>query len=384
MSHVIINSISTPFLDGLIEAYPTVNTFYFKDGEYHLVDTLRINKPGLRFVSLSHNSYAVKIIQDTENKNAFEIFENNISLSHLSIYITGTCACVNFVDCNWTNTRNCRFYGDQDYAVSYVTSTNNESEIDIFINGNFNTNNIFDDNIIYTPNVGNSILVSLQKNCSVRNNIIRGGKILVNLTDNSTINNNYLLESVVHGIQCSLPCSNLQINNNMIKQSTNASINLNLSEAYNIHKDSIVDICIANNTIKNSNFIAIEINNAKNIDIKNNNLKWTQEHGIYLVKSSFVNIFDNNIIKTSRGITVDVDTTDCNVHNNIIYSIVPFTSSNGIFCETNTSNNNIYDNTIKGQYQGSPLSDLSVNNIIGENILIDHVSFSEEILNLIE
>lgn len=384
MSHVIINSISTPFLDGLLDAYPNANTFYFKDGEYHLVDTLRVNRSGIKFVSLSHNSSLVSIIQDTENKNAFEVSNNNVTFSHLSISVKGTCACINFVDCNWTNTRNCRFYGDQDYAISYIVSTNTDPEIDIFNNGGFSTNNNFDDNIVYTPSVGNAALFSLQKNCSVRNNIIRGGKIFVNLSADSAVNNNYVLDSVVHGIQCSLPCSDLQINNNVISQSTNASVNLNLSEAYSLHKDANVNISVNNNTIKNSNFIAVEINNAKNVDIRNNKIKWIQEHGVYLVKSENIIVHDNNIVKTSRGITVDVDTNNCTIDNNTVYSIVPFMSMNGIFCEANTSGNSVNNNIIKGQYSGDAFSDLSISNTSSNNSIIKHVTFSEEILNLIE
>lgn len=384
MNHIVINPISTPNLDGLLDAYPDKNTFYFKNGDYHLTEPIVVNRTGVRFISLSYESSSVNIYQDSENKNAFDVHADNVTFAHLSVHVTGTCACISFYNCNWTNTENCRFYGDQDYAISYVGPTNGDPEIDNYNNNVFNINNTFDNNIVYIPNVGNALLFSLQKYGAIRNNIIRGGMVLLNLLSDVIINNNYVFESLLQGIRCSLPCNNIQINGNNITKATNAAVNLILSDAYLVHKDIINNVDISHNSINNSKFIGIEINNGKNINISNNKIKWTQEHGVYVVRSDNITVENNNIVKMTRGVTLDVDTTNCNVNNNTTYSVIPFTSINGVFCETMTDNNNVNNNTLKGKYQGDAVNDLSETNSVNGNNHIENISFNEEVLNLID
>lgn len=383
MASVTINPVSNYNLDNLLIAYPNVSTFYFEDGDYELTTKMMINKPGIRFIGISYNSSKVNIRQITPNESAIHVTSDNCSLAYISLHVTGTASCLVVQNSNWNNIENCKMYGDADFVVAFVGPSGTDSEIDKFLNGVFDMHNIFDNNIVYTLQTGNSILYSNQQYGSIRNNIVRGGKIHLSLTDNCMISNNYVQDSPIQGIYCSMPITNTCINLNRITKSQNSAIHMVLLPLYDSHKALIQNIDVSHNIIRDSAGMGLEINNVTNITVSHNDIKWAATHGIYILTSDHVNVRNNKIVKMQRGIIIDVDATLNTIEDNVFYSTLPFTSINAIFCEASSNNNTINNNTFKGTYQAEPFKDIGVDNTESGNTHNDHISFNDEILNLI-
>lgn len=383
MTSIVINPISNKNIDNLLIAYPSVSTFYFEDGEYEITTKLTINRNGIRFIGVSYDSTKIHIKQLTPNESGIQIDNDNCSLSYISIEVSGTSSCLIIKNSDWCNIENCKFFGDADFVVAFIGPDGVESEIDKFINGTFDKYNVFDNNIVYANAPGSGILFTNQQFGSIRNNIIRGGKIHISLIDQSMISDNFIQESIIQGIYCSMPITSTNINRNNIVKSTNSAIHLILLPIYVNHKALIKNVDVSGNIIRDSAGISLEINNINNITVTNNDIKWTETHAVYILSSNNVTVSGNKIVKMQRGIIIDVDSNNNLIDNNTFYSTRPFTTINAVFCEASASNNTIANNVFKGTYQSEPHKDIGVDNVSSGNTHIEHISFNDEILNLI-
>lgn len=385
MSNVLLNSTINKILDNILIAYPQNTTFYLQDGQYKLNDTLLLNKDSLRLIGISGHPENVHIIQKNESSDAIRIKGNNISIENISIDTSNVKGmCIIAENSNWINIKNCYFYGNEYNHTIYFGGPNNNSieQIDMFLENKLNNNNTFDNNIICTKPSGTSLTFNLQIFCTIRNNIIRGGKISCFLLKDSMITHNNIIDSDNIGIQCQLPFKNVNIENNYIKNSKNASINLKTPDNLLENVNDTENIYVSNNNITECKYIGIELNNTKNIIITKNIIKWTRDISIYLLKSDTINIKDNEFIQFKKGIYADSDNDKIIILNNKLYSVFPYLSDHSISISEESNNSTISNNNIYGIHNSVEIKNLSSDSIIKDNTITRYLSLQDEILYL--
>jgi parallel beta-helix repeat protein len=381
---VVINELSNKNINNILQIYPNETTFYFENGDYELTEQLNINKPNIRLIGLSGDAKDVHIHQTIVDNNGLNITADNIVINYLSIHVEeGEGVCLSHANANWSNIENCHFYGSNtNFTVYFAGPSVNAGQdtIDGFLNDHLDMHNVFDNNIVYTRWEGDAISFSLQKYGSVRDNIVRGGKIAIYMVKQCLVTSNSLYDSSAHGIICSLPSHDLSIENNYIRNSASASINVSLQIEHGLFINENHGIVIRNNKIENSGYIGIEINNANNIIIENNNIKWTKQFGLYILKSSNIHIKNNNISQFTRGIHMDVDSSENIVEHNRLYSVYPNISEHAIVLESMVNHCTINENHISGKFISSQIKDIGSDNIVTSNITDDHHTYHDEIL----
>lgn len=386
MNHIVVSTLAHPNIDNLLEAYPSNNIFYFENGEYSLTATLTINRPGIRFCSVSGNPDDVKIVQTSFSDNAINIQYSNFTMDSISVvHDEGEGMCLYQGDANWTNIENCKFYGNATNHTVFFAGPAYASLDDLvllFNNEQFNSFNNFDNNIIYTKTGGTSITYNLQQHGCIKNNIIRGGKVSSYMMNNCVINHNFIYESGSNGISITGLMKNVNVFQNLIKKTETSSINIKLTDDLLLHRDLCTNIIIDNNSIKDCKYISIELNKINNITIKNNNIKWTTDLGIFMVDCNNITINDNDLIQYRRGVHVDIDSHAIEINNNNFYSVFPKISEHSIAIEDLTHTINVVNNTIYGMHLSSVTKDVTGANIFSGNTVNDNIAFNDEIIKL--
>lgn len=384
MKIIKLNSALNSNLDNIFSVYSDVACFYLEKGDYTLTKELEIVSDNIKLIGLTDNPDDVKIRQLTNNKNVLHVRANNASIQNISFYASqGDSVCLSQRNSNWINIEDSIFYGnDTAYSVIFSGSQQNSNVIDAYKNNEFSLNNIFDNNIVYSL-CGLCISISFQNYISVRDNLFRGGKLEQFLNRSSIFTHNIFHNSSSHGIFISLPSNDITINNNFIKNTTEASIKVNLSNDYLSEKDTITGIVIENNLIVDCKYIGIEVVNSNNINIGNNILKWIGEFGVFFLSTVNSSISANNIIQSRRGIHIDNSCDNNLLLGNNIHSIYTSISEHAIALEATTLNNTISNNNIYGEYSSVAIKNISDSNTESNNTIMFNISFNDHVLQLL-
>lgn len=387
MQHIILNSISNQNLDEILGAYPDYNIFYLEAGEYRITKMLNLNRAGIRLIGVTNKAEDVHIRQIVPTENGIHISANNVGIESISIHNeNGEGMCLSHGNANWASINNCHFYGNGINHTVYFSGPpipEGKTIPDMFIEDRLDMHNTFDDNIIYTNVGGDSFGFNLQKFGTIRDNIIRGGPIKGFLLKDCLITNNHIFDSTKQGLSISLPAVNIQIENNFIKNSTAASFNLKTPDDLVGYIDQTNNITIKNNIIKGCEYIAFEIDKAKNIVIVDNIMLKTRDFGIYLLRTSNIEARNNRFIQNRRGVHIDIDSSNNIIDDNEFYSVQPTLTEHAILLEQSTTLNTIINNSIHGMYLSSEINNLGIDNNVANNIYKSYITFTDEILKLL-
>lgn len=386
MLNQIINSIAHPILDNLLVAYPNTKNFYLKPGTYQITQTLNLNIEGVRLIGLTRNPDDVQIIQTSTTANTINISNDNIRLEYLSIHGENSQGiCIYQSNCNWTNISTCHIYGNGTNHTVYFGGPNiptDSSQPAMFDNNILNQNSSFENNIVYTLSGGNAVTINVQNNCSIRDNIIRGGPISVFLLKNSIIIDNYVIDSGKQGIFINLPVNDVNVENNTIHRSSASAIKLATPSNLPNYINNTQALTIQNNCSAYGQYIGIEINNATNINITNNRILYSTSFAMYLLNANTNNISNNLMMQFTRGIEIDANATNNTVTNNSFYSVYPLNSEHAIVLEDNSTTNTITDNYTYGKFTSDAINDMGQNNTITGTNSLQYISFTDEISKL--
>lgn len=381
MQTVVIDPLDTPNIDHLFNDSTITKTFFFKDGEYTVTKQINISGKNVRMIGLSGNASAVHLIQETVDQNLLNITGDNFTMSDMSLHSEeGDTVCLSQSGSSWSHITNCHFYGSDTNFTVYFAGPDvaaGQETIDAYTNNLLDTNNIFDNNVIYTKWSGDAVSFSLQRFGSLRNNIIRGGKLAVYMVKDSTISHNYAWDSSAHGIICSLPCNKVEISNNVIRKSSSASISLRAQLEHGDFNTDDHDLVIKNNTITDCKHIGIEVNSGHNIVIDGNVVIAAAQTSIYLLRCSGVSLKNNTCVGSDNIVVIDIESTLNSVTNNTLYSVFPKESHHAVLVEATSTGNEISSNTTRGRFVSVPIQEISV----GDNVVTNndhHLYVSQE------
>ena len=327
MSKLILNCINHPNLDFLKDKFEDYCIIILEKGTYSLGQTLVLEKEGTRIMGATGIAEDVHLIQES-NQDGIVIRGKNIALHGISVHVkTGENICLVNQSSHWTDVQNCTFYGsDQYFAVYYVGPEHllaGQETIVAYQNGALDSNNIFDNNIIYATWTGDSVSFSLQKNGSFRNNLVRGGKVAIYMCKTCQVTNNYVTDSTTNGIFVSLPSVDLMINENFVSRCVQSGISIRKQLEHGDYNDLVNNITLKGNIILDTQFHGMEINDCHQVVVSGNEVKVVKEDGIYLLHSSDAMVNNNVIINARTGIVMDITSGPGQVKNNQIYSIEP-------------------------------------------------------------
>jgi parallel beta-helix repeat protein len=353
------------YIDEVLNASENNQIFMLEKGNYYLRNPIRFeNKKNITVRSITGNPNDVSIIQEGTftNPDTAEIIHYDGLIINNSEYITIDCLtlsvnktegnpiCAVCSGSDHIKITNSRFYGSNNNFCIYFSGpsdvTAGQETIDAYNSNTLCRNNIFEKNMVISYFVHDSLVFALQSDGIVRNNIVYGCRIAIYMVRDTICYNNYSYNSTSNGITCSVPCHNLDIANNVIRNS--ASTGINFMEQLE-HGDTPIDVFninIVDNTVVDC-LNGIDVIDCKNCNVKNNSIRNSVENGITTLKSEFCDISDNKVINCTNGINVSVDTYNCKVNNNVIYNYNPLNSSkNGIKLEKNTGDNEIKNNIL--------------------------------------
>lgn len=367
MDTIILNIEIIPNLDNLFTIYPNYESYILMPGEYHITRDLVINKPNIKLIGKTHDYNHVVIYQDDPERNSLVLDADNIVIRNISIYNKiGNGTCLTVQDANYSIIENCHFYGNiNDFTIYYAGPSNliaGQPVLDAYQTNKLCKFNTFANNCIYTEWTGDAISYSLQSNGIFSNNIVRGGKIAIYMCKNTCVTGNYVYDSTSNGIFISLPSHNVYVDNNKIMNPLYSGIVVRNQVEHGIFDNKLNKITIKNNIINNAKFHGIEINNLDTSDLSNNIIYFVSNYGIYSLKSSNLNITQNDIYGANKGLYLD-NTTNTKINNNGIYSIFLRKTSDAIYIyESN-------DNVITGNTGYGDFTSVIINNVQGTNII---------------
>lgn len=377
-------------IDDIVQRHPTITNFFLLPGSYHLTRQLEIDREDIVFCGLGDASQ-VHIYQDTADSNAIVIRSSRVSVHHLSIHCeNGTGIALTHADVDRCQTEHCHIYGSESYFAVYIAGPSVAVGADTFAAFDSNAlsaGNVFDNNIVYCKWGGDAVSFSLQRDGSVRNNIVRGGKIAAYMTRNCVVSNNRVLDSQSHGIICSLPSTDVMIANNYVVRSVASAIAVKPQNEHGEYTGTgDANICICGNRIAACQYIGVEIENANTTVVEKNDVRHCTEQAIYVLRSVNVDVRENRLVGFDRGILFDVETEQCSADNNILYSIFPNVSKHGVMLESTARNNIVTNNTLRGPFLSEPIKDVNTTteplNAVDavSNNVDDYINYHEETL----
>lgn len=362
-------------IDSIFTLLPTVSTFIFMPGDYHLTDTLHITKNNVILTSDEKYAKDVHIYQDNSEKDGIAVNADGVEISHLSIHNhqPGKVA-LTIADSNNTTVKNCYIYGNtSSFSVFYAGPKNltaGQSTLDAYTNGNLDSGNAFLNNVIYTKWTGDSISFSLQKNANFSGNIIRGGKVSIYMCQNSNITGNIVFDSTSNGFYVSLPSKNLNIVGNKIYECAASGIKFANQTEHGVYPPTSSFITVTGNKIYDAKYYAIELNSAIDVTIDNNNFISTDIYTIYAYQSSNIRITNNLMSYFKVAIWIE-NSNNFTIDKNLICMIYPDETDN-ILKIVDTNNVAFTNTTIKGCGSNVLYSvDSTSANFVADNITVD-------------
>jgi hypothetical protein len=367
-------------LNQVLNAFQDINTFVLEPGDYHLTDTLDIVRPNVTIIGSTNYCEDVHIFQNSPDKNAINIKADNVCIKFVSVHaVNGTGVCLLQSNSNWVSVNHCTFYGpSNDFAVNFAgRSTAVGTLLEKFNSNEFDHNNSFDYNIVYSQNSNNGLSIYMQRDFSSKHNVIRGGRIMLTLCRSIMVSDNRIYDSPSNGLLCNLPSDLITIEKNQFKDCTLSSIVVKPLEEgmgplnYNLE--------IKNNKIRNSKYFGIELNQANQVKVIGNEILWTTDFAIYVLRSTGVEIGANICSHFRRGIVADVENDAVDIHGNQLYSVFPDQSEYGIMVETTAVNITVEGNHLSGEYLSGEIKDIDETNTVQNNTVSKHHSYNKEL-----
>jgi len=379
METLILDSANNSCLDDLINKYANIDIFYLKPGTYTITKPLDINKDGIRIMGYSNSAKDVHIKQITNDKNAINIYSNNVTIKYISIHIPydSKGICLAQTNSNWVDIEDCIFYGGENYCVYVSNNVKDDEKIKIL----YSISNLFNNNIIYAKNSGKAVFYGFQEGGSVKNNIVRGGGITFQIINKCLITNNIVSDSSEIGLLLYLPSFNSYIVGNSIKKSKKSGISIkkltNFDE-YDLEKKH--DIILEKNTISDSEYFGLEINNGNGLTIQKNCINKSNENSIYCLRTENSNINSNILCIFKKGIMIDLESNNNIIDKNTLYSIYADEAEFGIGTHVECEQNKIENNLITGIYiSGQFIKKQGEQNTFNNNELREYISYIDEL-----
>lgn len=379
---LVLSATTTPYIDNIIALNPGIKTFIFNPGTYSMINILKIQTDDIQFVGYTGIAKDVQIIQ-TVNYDGILLQANNIVLQDITItcIFSGRCALI-AASANNTLVSGCTFYCTHDtFGIYYAGPSGlaaGQSTLTAYTNYTLDTGNIFYNNIVYSDYSGDSVSYSLQYDGQFVKNFIRGGKVALYMCRNINMYNNTLVDSTSNGIYISFPSDNLTLLNNTISNTTYSSIIMKNQIEHGTFTPYSYNILIRYNTIFGSKFYGIEMNNASDITIIDNNIVAGKVYSIYSYASDTLTISTNKIAYFSTGIFFE-DTHNCNVISNNMMSMFPDLGQNGIKLTNTSTGSTIDTNMMQGKYVYDLIADSGTGNTVSSNTVSPYYTMDDEL-----
>ena len=116
--------------------------------------------------------------------------------------------------------------------------------------------------------------------------------------------------------------------------------------------------------------------------VRNNVISSTEKFGVYVLKSRNICIQSNRITQFTRGIHVDVGSSDIRISDNSLFSVFPKLSEHAIALEEGANDCKVEGNHISGIYKSAPIKDIGENNMAGNNNCNIFHSHLDEVVNI--
>ncbi len=379
---MIISSTTTPYIDNIILLNPGIKTFIFNPGTYSMINILKIQSDDIKFVGYSGIAKDVQIVQSM-NYDGILLQANNIVLQDITITckFSGRCALI-AASANNTLVSGCTFYCTTDtFGIYYAGPSGlaaGQSTLTAYMNCALDTGNIFYNNIVYSDYSGDSVSYSLQYNGQFVKNFIRGGKVALYMCRTVNVYNNVLMDSTSNGMYISFPSDNLTILNNTISNTTYSSIIMKNQIEHGTFTPYQYNILIKYNTIFGSKFYGIEMNNASDITITDNNIVAGKVYCIYSYASDTLTISANKIAYFSVGIYFE-DTNNSTISLNNMMSMFPNLGNNGIKLTSTSYGSLVNNNEMQGQFVYDLIANSGTGNTVTSNTVSPYYTMSEEL-----
>lgn len=280
-----------------------VKNIFIKNGTYKLNNMINIDKPGVTLTG--ENKDFTKLIQTNIHSDSVGVHKtSNVVVSNLTIdnSVNGDAA---FSEGNSDNVtlKNCILYGqDKNNFTVYFAGKDypnsvSENPVKGLENNDLDNGNIVINNTIYSKFDGDGLSFSAQKNGLVQGNNVYGTKIAVYVCRDSNVINNTIEGSSSSGIAISIPAQNDIIQGNTINNSNASGIRVMPEKEYPVSKSYYGDnITISNNSIKNSKYMGIEIEQLANSHITSNTIDTSYSNGVYMLLTNNITVEKNNIL----------------------------------------------------------------------------------------
>jgi parallel beta-helix repeat protein len=378
---LIVDPVTTPYIDGIIALNPTITTFVFKAGVYKLVSIMLIRKNGIKFVGMTGVAKDVQIVQ-TMNTDGVVIRADSILLQDISIKCTFSGKiCLTGASMSNSVISGCYIYGASDTFTMYLAGPSSLAEGASTLNGytqyNLDTGNCIYGNVFYSNFSGDSVAFCLQYKSHFASNLVRGGKVAVYMCRVCNIYANIINDSTTNGIYCSFPSDRLSIIGNKINNPTYSGIVMKNQLEHGPFTPYDYNITVRNNYLFGSKGSGIELNNAINVSLIGNKIISGQTIGVYSYSGKKVTIQSNKIAYFKFGIFLE-NSTDTTVLTNNMISVFPALSDNAIKIYSNTSTTTVSDNNLKGMYRYNLIVNSGPNNTIQTNPIQQFYTISEE------
>ena len=339
--------------------------FLLEKGNYYLNATVLIReKKNITIRGMTGNPNDVSVTQEgtvlnedngeTIYHDGFAINDSKyINLDSFTLIVdkdNGTPITLSVNGSSHVKVTNCRFYGNSSNFAVYFSGptgvTAAAETLAAYYANDLCSSNVFEKNMVisYFPHDG--VVFGLQTNGIMQDNIVYGCRYAVYMVRDTLVHNNHSYDSMSNGFVCSVPCYNLDITNNVVKNS--AATGINVMEQLE-HGDTATEsflINISSNDISGC-LNGIDVVDCKDIVVSNNTIVRCTDNGVTTLRSENCDIKCNMILNCRVGIIVSVQTFNTQIHENQIYNYHPLnTSKNGIKLEKDTGDNHIHSNII--------------------------------------
>lgn len=378
---MIVDSKNMPYIDNIILLNPNITTFIFEPGNYKLINILKIKKDNIKFVGKTGISVDVQIEQ-INNFDGIALMANNIVLQNILVKcVHSGKQCLITASANNTVVAGCCFIcADDTFGVYYAGPSDlveGKNTLDGYFSGKLDTGNVFYNNIVYSKYSGDSVAFCLQYNSQFVGNFVRGGKVAIYMCKICNVYKNKLMNSTTNGFYVSLPSDNINIICNKIFKPAYSAIVIKNQLEHGAFESYKYDIAIKHNMIFGSMFYGIEVNNGIDIIISKNNIIAGESMGIYAYSTNRIQILNNKIAYFTFGVYLE----HCEyitVKGNNIMSEFPSIGNTSIKITTDSTNIDVTNNNIQGQYKYDLITNSGINNIVSNNDITPYYTLADE------
>lgn len=366
-------------IDNILIDNPGVNAFNFPPGDYYLNDKLLIDRKNVSFYGTGKEG-SVHIFQNAE-KDGLDVEADGFKFQKISLHVEhDDKVALTVANCNNIIVKNCVIYGNSTNFTVFFAGPEvsaGSATLNAYDSDNLCMNNVFEKNIIYTKWSGDCVSFSLQYAGSLCNNIIRGGKIAIYMCKYTNVSKNIIYDSVSSGIFLSLPSHNIILESNHVYECQESGIVIKNQQEHGLFNSSDYFVKINKNTVYDTNFHNIEMNDCFEIEITKNKLFATNNVAIYVLRSGKVGMTNNLIGQFQKALHV-IQSSNCSFNNNECSSIFPY-QSEYVADLDDTNNIEIKNNEIRGKILNDIVREInSVDNEISENTVEQYYTYKEE------